>query len=433
MKIRIIIYLPFFLLTSHLQAQGELTLPTLSHLLESDRYNPSISNQEEGWYFGLPSFGYNAFHTGPGYRNLIREQGSTPILQIQNLAKELNGENDLLTDFRLQTIKVKRKLGNWSFGFEHEIVFHAQMFYPDELIQLYVDGNQPWIGQSIDIAPSASIYSYNNYAFPVSYQEKKLSIGIRPRVLLGNQFGRTPQAEASIHTSEEFYQLTLTTDYIFENVGIVDFADANLLNYQIDDLRQWSFLSDHLGFAVDLGLQIDVSDQAKFAFSISDLGFIRWSDVRSFQSKKVTEYGGFEVTDLFELGQIDLEDALDSLDAIFDVRVEDQEVQFSLPMKWHAHFSYQLNEIWRLSTSFTYQASLSRPWNIGVIFTGEIKDDFFVGTSILNRYGDLAVGLHSSLTWGRLTGFLISDQLLQGINPLQANHFNLRGGVNVRL
>ena len=428
------IYVPLLLLAcSTLRGQGELTLPTLSHILESDRYNPALSSQEDGWYIGLPSFGYNAFHTGPGYRDLIQEQRDAPILQIQNLAKDLNGENELLTDFRLQTIKIKRKVGQWSYGFEHEIVFHAQIFYPDELIQLYVDGNQLWIGQTVDIAPSTSIYSYNNYAVPISFRNNKVSFGIRPRVLIGNQFGRTPRTEASIHTSEDFYQLTLTTDYVFENIGIIDFADANLLNYQIEDLQQWDFLSEHLGFGLDLGVNLDMSDQANFAFSISDLGYIKWKGVRSFESQKVTEYAGVEIIDLFELGQIDLEGALDSLDAIFDVEVKEQEVRFELPLKWHTHFSYQLNEVWLMSTSFSYQASLLRPWNIGVAFTGEIQSNFYVGASLLNRYGDLALGLHSSLRWGRLTGFLISDQLLRGINPLKANHFSLRGGINVRL
>ena len=429
----LIIYHIFLFLNGQMSAQGELTLPTLNHLLESDRYNPAISNQEEGWHIGLPSFGYNAFHTGPGYRGLIREEGGRPILQVQNLAKELNGENSLLTDFRLQTVKLKRRVANWSFGFEHEVVFHAQIRYPDELILLYTDGNQPWIGQTVDIAPSATIYSYNNYAFPISYRGKKLSVGFRPRLLLGNQFGRTPVTEASLHTSEDFYQLTLTTNYKFENVGIVDFSDANLLNYQIDNLRQWSLFTKHFGLGIDLGVQLEVSDQAKIALSISDLGYINWSDVRSYRSQRVTEYVGFEVTDLFQLGQIDFEDALDSLDAIFDVEVDNQEIRFSLPMKWHAHFSYQLNEAWRLSSSLTYQSNLSQPWNIGVVVTSEVKDNFFIGASIMNRHGALAFGVHGTLQWGRFTGFLVSDQLIKGLDPLRANHFNLRGGVNVKL
>ncbi len=416
-----------------LLSQSELTLPTLSHILESDRYNPSISMEEEGWFLGLPSVAYNAFHTGPGYRELIEEKESGPILQIKNLVDQLAGENELITDGRFQTFKIKRRMKNWTFGLEHEIVFHAQVLYPDELVRLYVEGNQPWIGQTVDIAPEATIFSYNNFALPLAYHGKNFSVGIRPRLLLGNQFGRTPQVEASLHTGEDFYQLTLTTNYVFENVGIIDFEDANLLNYRLEDLRQWNLFSNHRGFGLDLGLQFAVSDQAKFALSVSDIGYLQWQDVKQYASRRTTVYSGVEVLDLFEIGQIDLEEALDSLDAIFDVETNEDAVRFDLPVKWHVHFSYQLNEMWQLSTSFTYQGQLLQPWNIGVVVTGEVRPNWFVGSSITNRYGDLGVGLHSTLSWGSVTGFLVSDQLLRGVNPLQANHLNLRAGLNIRL
>ncbi len=411
-------------------AQSELTLPTLDHLIESDRYNPALSDHSDGFYFGFPSGVYEAFHTGPGYRDLIDEQNGVPILNINRLAEDLVGDNQLVSAFRLQTFKLMLCTGNWVFGLEHEIVYEGQITYPDELVQLYVNGNQPWIGQSVDIGPNTRIYSYNNYAIPIAYHSRRFSLGLRPRLLVGNQFGQTPSTRATLHTSDEFYQLTLTTDYVFQNVGIIDFEDANLLNYEIDNLRHWSLLSGNLGLGVDAGLKWAVSDRAAWAISISDFAFLQWKDVKTHTSNRVTEYAGIEVIELFEIGQVDLQQAIDSLDAIFDVQSDRGSVRFDLPLRWQSHFTYQLNDQWQLSTSFTYQSKLQRPWNIGVVITGELKTHWFVGTTVANRFGELATGLHSSLKWGRFNGFLIVDQLLKGLNPLRANHFSVRGGLN---
>ena len=414
-------------------AQSELTLPTLSHLLESDRYNPAISKHDEGFYIGGPGAGFDAFHTGPGYQDFIEIKGGKPFLKISQLAEELTGDNEFVSAFRLQTLKALWRKGKWSFGLEHEIVYQGHVTYPDALIRLYVEGNQAWIGQSVDIAPLASIVSYNNFTLPVAYHAPKFSLGIRPRLLVGNQLGHTPKSRAELHTDEDFFQLTLTTDYVFQNVGILDFRDANLLNYEIANLRQWTFFSNHVGLGLDLGSRWQVSDRGTLALAVSDIGFIDWQGVKTYVSQNVTSYEGVEVVDLFELGQIDFDQSLDSLNSIFDVETSNDNLRYNLPHRWHAHFTYELNQAWQLSTSFTYQGSLLRPWNVGVVVTGELKTGWHLGATVANRFGELAAGMHSSLAWRSITGFLIMDQVLAGVNPLRANHLQLRAGFNLNL
>ena len=415
-------------------AQSELTLPTLSHLLESNRYNPALTLPDTGGlYFGFPGLAYQAFHTGPGYRNLITQTGGTPILRITNLLQDLESDNELITDLRFQTLQLRQQRHRWSWGLEHEIVFHAQINYPEELVRLYVEGNQQWIGQRIDIAPWASIFSYNNYSVPISYRTSNVAVGFRPRLLFGRQLSQTPRSSAFITTAEEFYEITLDTDYRFDNVDIIDFEDANLLNYQIADLRQWGFASKHVGIALDLGIHLKLSSQAKLALSVSDLGSISWKDVRSYVSDRSRTYSGVEVTDVFEVGQLDLEGALDSINQIFDVVTENGNVTFQLPWKGHAHFTYSINERWNLSTSLVYQAGLLHPWLIGVIASGEVRPQWWLGGTLGNRFGDLSFGLHSSLAWGSVKGFIILDQLLAGVDPLQSNHFTVRAGINWKI
>ena len=180
-------------------------------------------------------------------------------------------------------------------------------------------------------------------------------------------------------------------------------------------------------------MHFQLSSQAELALSVSDLGSISWKDVRSYVSNRSSTYSGVEVTDVFEVGQLDLEGALDSINRIFDVVLENGDVTFQLPWKGHAHFTYTINERWNLSTSLVYQAGLLQPWLIGVVASGEIRPHWWLGGTLGNRFGDLSFGLHSSLAWGSVTGFIILDQLLAGVDPLQSNHFTVRAGINWKI
>ncbi len=414
-----------------LRCQG-LMVSTLQGLLIQDRYNPSLADTARGLHWGIGSVSYNIFHTGPGYRDLIQSSGRGSVLLVSNLFKHLEDRNELATSLRWQTIKMHHAGPRWTFGFEHEIAFEAHTLYPRELVGLYVEGNQQWIGEDVQIAPSAMVLSYNSYGFPISRRFRKVSLGLRPRFLMGQQLGHTPRSSAVLYTDPDFYELTLNLDLQFENVGILNFDEANLLNYQTSDLSGWQFISSHPGFALDGGVQVALSKKMAVALSFSDLGFIRWSNVTVYEADHLVQYTGAETVDLFEIESLNLNNAIDSLDQIFNVERTTGMQTRNLPVKFHFLGIYKLSRNASLAASLSHQQLLEQPVHASMIFSHRLGERVRFGTALSYRYGQLGLGLSGQWQFGRFTGFLVTDHLMAD-HPFRSNHFHLRIGLECHL
>ncbi|MCB0664453.1 MAG: hypothetical protein KDC80_01465 [Saprospiraceae bacterium] len=414
-------------------SQPEISILGSADILQADLYNPARF-QNRGWNIGLPALAYNFYHTGPGYRKIIDQSTGQPVLRLSNLRDGLKDENFLYTDFRFQTFKLKYGTKQWSFGLDHEIIFHSSIEYPGDLIRLYLDGNQQFIGQTIDIAPEGLIYSMNSYGFLISRSWSNMTLGIKPRILFGGQYGNVPLAKAELHTSDDVYQVTLNTDFRFDNVGLVRFENSNFLNYQIESFNQWSLFSSNLGAALDIGLQWHLSDAFDLGLSVVDWGRIRWdTDVRSYQSEQTMVYEGLEVVDLFEKEEIKIPDAIDSLRSIFQLEESQESLVFKLPTKFIAVATYQAGPGLELSLITYYQSGLSRPLVVGLQGLTGLSSHWKLGATLSNRYDEMNLGLMSVWTQSKWVAYLATDQVLTNLNPLQSNHFNLRVGLNLHL
>jgi len=422
------------LLTRQTTAQPELYLLGAEDILQTDIYNPARFHQD-GWHIALPSVLYNHYHTGPGYKALLEtDSKNSPILKVSALREGLQNENFLHTDFRIETIKLKYGHDRWSVGFDHEIIYHNDIAYSADLVKLYLEGNQQFIGQSIDIGPNGQIYSLNSYGFLISHKWPKVTLGLKPRLLFGQHFGNTPNSSAILTTSDDVYQLILNTDYRFDNVGVLQFEDANFLNYQLAALDRWNFTSPNSGVALDVGIQLRFSDIFRFSLSMIDWGSINWDrNVRSYESRQSTTYEGVEIQDLFNKQSISIAGLLDSLQSIFDLVEEQKSLTFKLPTKWIGVANYQMTPNFDLALITYYQYRLHQPLVLGLQATTRIWPEWKFGTSLSNRYGVINLGFNGSWIRPHWIGYFAMDQLLAGFDPLQANQFNVRLGLNIHL
>ncbi len=429
---RYIIIFSCFLSACPLFAQVELATMGLDQILQGDRYNPAILDGRSGWSIGLPSVWYNAHHTGQGFKDILDTEGDIPQLKVQALFDGLSGDNKLFTKGELQTFKLRYDGEHWSMGFEHRMSVQAAIWYPDALIQLYVDGNQQWIGQEVQLGPDVTSSGYNTYEWLFSYRTEKIALGVRPKYLSGNYFLQTPQTEALLYTDPDFYEVRLTTDYVLQNAGVLEFEDANLLNYQVRDFGRWKLFSPNNGWAVDLGIRLKPSENLTIGFSIADWGSIDWSaDVKRYESRRDTEYSGAEILDLVGTEKIDIDGVLDSLRVLFNVTEDSNPVRYVLPRAFSGSVHYRPTDLWYLALMARYQENLPDPLAVGVQLGLNLLDPWSIGVTFSHRYGKPHVGLHTSYEGNFFSGFLVLGNILNGVNPLVSNRFSLAAGVNV--
>jgi hypothetical protein len=412
-------------------AQTEMAVVGLKSVLQADLHNPALFRQE-GFHLGLPSASYNFFHTGAGLGSILDRKVEPPLVNLSALEKELSSANYLISDFRLQTFKAKWVRPRWAIGLEHEITFHSNISYPDDLIRLFLKGNQQYIGQSVAIAPAGTIYSYNSYGLSFSYSMPRVTLGFRSKLLAGNHFANTPRASATLHTDSDIYQLSLDTDYRFDNVGVLSFEQANFLNYKIDLAQPWKLFSRNRGFAFDLGLDFQVTDDFNVAVSVLDLGSIVWSEgARSYISNDIWHYDGLKINDLFNVEQIDIVGALDSLSNLFSLVEESGSITYHLPTKWVGLTSYQLNEMVNISLITHYDKATPDPLSISLMATSTIKKWITLGAIFGNRFAKFNFGLNAVIThdwWQAFVGF---DNITAGLSPISSNNYQVRLGLNL--
>ena len=429
---RYIISFSYLFLAFPLFSQVELATMGFDRILQGDRYNPAVLDENMGWSFGLPSVWYNAYHTGHGFKDIIDTGQDNPLLKVQALFDGLNGDNKLFTNGTLQTFKVRYDSEHWSMGFEHHMALQASVWYPDALIQLYVDGNQQWIGQEVELGPDVTSAGYNSYEWLFSYRTEKLAVGIRPKYLTGNYFMQTPRTDARLYTDPDFYKVTLSTNYVLQNAGILEFEDANLLNYEVRDFGKWKLFSPNNGWAIDLGMRIKPSENLTIGFSVADWGSMEWSeDVKTYESSRDTEYSGQEILDLVGTEKIDIDGVLDSLRLLFNVTEDGNPIQYDLPTTYSGSVHYRPTDLWYLALMARYQQNLPDPLAVGVQLGLNFLDPWSIGVTVSHRYGEPNLGLHTSYAGTFLSGFLVVGNILNGVNPLVSSRFSLAAGVNI--
>ncbi|NND06935.1 MAG: hypothetical protein HKN87_11195 [Saprospiraceae bacterium] len=412
-------------------AQAEFGLLGNRHLLQSDLYNPA-SFHVEGLHIGLPSAMYNLHHTGPGYRDLVESTEATLLLKIRNVYDDLKGVNELVANFRLQTFKIKYGKGDWTFGVEHELISENSLQYPDALVQLYIDGNQPWIGETVAIGPDLRIESYHSLGLLVGRRLGRLNLALRPRLLIGQYFGYSERSKAHLHTDDSYYQLNFNSDFLYHDVGVVDLAGGNPLDFQIGRLDRWRLGDGHIGSAVDGGLEWQVNDRVNLGASFTDLGSILWNeDLQTYQSLGDHPYDGIEITNLVTAQEVDFVGAVDTLRSLLDFELVDGPSRFSLVPRYFFFFNYQPSSTLSLAMQIQYNSRYVDPFAIGLTATVHVAKRLHLGMIAGHKYGSINLGLQGALVLPKLIGFLALDNLLQGINPVVSQRFGVRAGINV--
>ncbi len=418
-----------------LSGQSEVTLPFMQSVLQRDLYNPAAF-QDKGWHIGLPSALYDVYHAGPAFAELIERDEGDPFIQASSLLNELSPEQDNLgvINWRIQTVKVKYTNEHWSFGFEHEIVSESDFTYPTELVELYVEGNQPYIGEEIEIGPDLHIENLNSFGFLISRRLGPLNLAIRPKLLTGVKLAYTPRSSARLHTNEDFYEITLSTDYLLYNVGVVNFEGDNLLNFEVDESQKFALFTPHTGFGLDGGIVWAPSDRLELGLSFTDLGSIHWNaGASSYASQDTRTYAGLSGIGLFSVDQIELEGALDSLRALFELASIDDDIKINRTPNYYGSVSYQITSSFRAGLQIQYNSRFSSPWVYAASFSTFFPSGLDVGATVSQKFDQFQLGFYGAVPVGNWLIFAALDNVLQGLTPVDSNQFNVRAGVNYHL
>lgn len=423
-----------------LQAQQELMLSTLPDLWHSNTLNPAFFPQEKRFAIGLPGLSLDAAHSGDiAYRDIFVKNGDQTEINFGNIIARLDPVNEIFIDQRIETIHAGLRLNKrLAIHAGHANRLTGTMTYPKTLPELIWNGNAPYIGQTVEIAPRATFFDWNEWVAGVTFQLGRVSLGGRFKYLSGAGSLRTDanHQAASIYTSADIYQLTLKSDYAFHSSGLVSAFDTSGLGFNLDIAKvKGQLFSKNTGTAFDLGIQVKLTEKLSLSASALDLGGkIKWKEnARYYHSLGNYEYTGvsFPGNDIISgFDSLDFKSKLDTLNDIFQFKKTTDKFSTALPTRFYAGLQWKLNDKWQLALSTLIQ------------HTDQHKNTAF-GASVrwqplrwlsggfmysLNDRSKANLGFHGILKLGPAQVYFLSDNLINAFSARQSPAVNLRLG-----
>lgn len=422
--------------------QQELNYHGLRSVANVDKTNPALVSDQK-LVISLPSVYANFFHTAGAVDDvIINESGNRSVLDLDRLILLADDNNTLYTNIELETFSLRFRTGPWAFGVGHAVKSNTYFAYPRELPELFWNGNAQFIGSRVEFGPIQQSSAYNELWGSAAFTIKGLTIGGRAKYLSGIGNVSTERNQASLFTSDDVYQLELSTNYL---INTSSFSDRILfdessgsfgIEYGSEDI--WSFeklFGKNQGFAFDLGVNYQVSERLSFAASIIDVGEIEWNEeVTNYLSNGDFTYDGLDFSNLISDESISFEGTLDTLEEIFDFQETSNTYRTRLIPKMYLSGQYELNDRWTLGGVY-YQEWLDNDVTnmaVSVSARHQINDLISVGASYAwrnNTYDN--IGLNAVAKFGPVQVFAATDRVVSLFQPTKSEQVNGRVGVNL--
>lgn len=438
MKQYIFLVLGLFITVSS-SAQG-LGLTMMNNVGQINLTNPA-NNSNKRFYLGVTPYaglgtsfaGANAYAINTG---LLSGIGFGVDIN------ELSDQNFIMADVQVVPLAIGFKRGKWSLNTHLAFNTNFHLNFPKEFLGLLLEGNAPYIGQTINLDPDINISSYTEIGVGINREFLNfLTVGARVKFLSGIMDLRTTSSDLTLETKDEFYQLAANANYEFQVGGLPSFNDfESIANENLDSIinvkinNPLSSMTANKGYAFDFGASARLGNFLQVGLSVLDLGSIRWkSDAYKYTAKGDFTFEGLDVAG-FLTGQNvdDIGSIGDTLTKVIDLTSVAE--SYSAPLNTKIYITGRLkfgkelylngvlrNEFTPAGVQTGFGVGLQK--HLGLLSLGMMY-------SIQN--GSFAnIGANAALKLGFVQIYVVGDNFLPVVNQWQAANANIRAGVNL--
>lgn len=425
------------LFASQMSAQQELGLHFMPHVWQSNSTNPAFV-QDKKLTIGLPGIYSAITFDGPTYNQIVSKENGKTVVDIDKLILHLDDENSGRNELGIPTLSLSFKLKNLHLTIGHAVKYSAFLKYPKTLPQVVWQGNAQFIDQTVDLSNEVELTGYHELTTGLAYELGALTLGANVKFLSGIQSAMTNRNHhsASIYTDPDVYQITLNGDYILHSAGSIDyeqFEDVNV-DFSYAKLTAKKFFNKNAGMALDLGAKLELG-KLDLAASVLDIGKITWDDgVKNYEATKTYTYDGLDFSNALTGDSVKLENALDTLEAIFQVKETSSSYTTKLTRKIYISARYNLTEKLTVSGLYFNENYRDEPYSsvaVGLNFSPVKQVN--VGATYAFKQPDSYdnLGLNLALTLGSVQVFGVTDNLFSLFKPGDAHSFSARAGASI--
>jgi len=419
-------------ISSNLIAQQEIGTHFMRDIWQSNLTNPAFI-PEDKITISLPGIYYDFYHSGGGYNDIIDASGEVARINFNQLLSQLEDENNLNSYLDVPTIGVAWKKDKLLLSFGHRIRLNSRLDYNNILPKLLAQGNAQHIGETVSFAPAINLMSWHEIAVGAAYDIGKLSIGGKLKYLNGLGNIQTTNAQASLYTDPDVYQLTFNTNYQINASAFLDINDITDINLNTN-ISENLFTSNQ-GIAFDIGVEYKVNDQLSLAASILDIGQIKWSDnAFNYKSQGSYTYDGINLNDFITNGSVGFDVKLDTIQEIFEFDRQAASYTTPIPTQIYLSGNYQLNEKVQLGMLYQMIRFENESQSAFAIHANtQIGKILRIGGVYSFRNNDfLNLGLNFVVNVGPVQLFAMTDNIIGLAQLNDSNNVNGRTGLNIK-
>ena len=415
-------------------SQQEVVTWLLQDLEQSRILNPAWGADKEGFALSLPGvFVNNSTPLDPG-QLFARNASGQMVFDLEALLAASENVDKIVSHLQVNTLGAAWSLAKFRCSVWQSFRAAQQLTYPRELLELAWEGNSAFIGQDVVFGPDVQFMSWSEIGLGLSHKIGPVSVGFAAKYLSGIGDVSTPSTFASLYTDSDIYQLRLTTDYRVNTSALLTINDQDQIEFISDPLTSVGLLNGNNGWAFDLGVAIHLSDHLTLSASAIDLGSISWDrKVENYISSGNFTFDGLQFDNLFNRDSLNFQEAVDTLEKIFEFSETSQPYSSSLPARFFAGVSFQLNENWQFGAVFHSESFREQRFSaVAVNAFWKPLHWLGVGASWTTRYNRPdQFGLQLVTTVGPLQFYALSDNALALVSAKQREVANARFGLNL--
>ncbi len=310
-------------------------------------FHPEI----KGWqiYTGGQGFTY---HSPFPARNLFKNRAEGGVeISTSGILDQLKEDNLGVLDAEAYTLGVSWSKKDMSFSLGHRVRYAGSLRYSEELVRLLDAGNEPFIGERIEVGPGFNYMHYHELYAGGSYIMDGLVIGGRLKLISGNEMVMTESDRINLTTEESFFAIDFQNNYEVVSSNLFFYNGLDDVTVDLDRYRFNGFFSDNVGVGIDLGIKIEVGDNAHLSIVATDLGKINWTEnTRRYESQGNFSYDGIDLLDFLREG--DDVSITDSLYNLLQFTEEiNQAISVSLPSSFQVEYrsAHAQGSFWSIS------------------------------------------------------------------------------------
>jgi len=443
MRNRIHLFLVIFCLAwNQVTAQSEGTLTFMNSLPQVVINNPAFIPKYK-ISIGLPGSSIMGFYANNAfsYNDMIRHVHDSVKADLSKLSAALKTQNYITQAAQVDLLRLGIRINSKLYvTLSSTTKIYNREMIPKDLIQVFVNGNTPFVGKTETLSPKVESFSLIETALGGSYQiDNKLTVGARLKYLNGLTNATTESSTLNLTTDKSTYALTASAGMDVRTSGIYNLTQSN---YDLGSNIGKYF--SNFGLAIDIGATYKILDRLTVGASLIDLGSIHWKNNTYGYSldpaKANYTFQGVDLSKVLNGNSSYLNSLGDTLQNKFKIKEGTiSAYNTPLPGKMYLSGMYAINKSFNVGAVFfteKFRGRVSSSLTIGVNkHFGKLFSAAGSYSMVSNTYNNFGAGM--SLNLSPIQLYIVGDNLLSAsmvkdVNTFasQTKFFNVRLGLN---